>query len=241
MKNVLITREKSQFEDVKSLFEKEGFNPIPFPTIKFEKIPLNNFNEKNYDYLIFTSKNAVKFFLKDAEIDKSKPVIAVGSKTADYLRKLGFSNIEIPDVFSAEGLKEYIDKNIDRFKGKKFGLIRALEGSNVLLNQSGKNYFVELTPVYKTSFNIPDNIEEVENLFSQKKIFAVVFSSPSTFNGFLNVFGYEKSMEFLKNVLVCVIGTTTEKSLKDKGFEVDILPDVFTFEEIVKLLKEKKP
>jgi uroporphyrinogen-III synthase len=241
LKNVLITREKGQFEEVKSIFEKEGFNPIPFPTIKFEKLPLDNFDEKNYDYLIFTSKNAVKFFLEDIEVDKSKPVIAVGSKTANYLKKEGFKNIEIPDAFSGEGLKDYIDKNLDRFKGKKFGLIRALEGSQVLLNQSGKDYFVQLLPIYKTTYNIPDNTEEIEKLFLKKEIYAVVFSSPSTFYGFLNVFGVEKSKKFLEDVLVCTIGTTTSKALEDKGFKVNIVPQIFTFEEIVKLLKEKQP
>lgn len=165
MKNVLITREKGQFEEVKSIFEKEGFNPIPFPTIKFEKLPLDNFDEKNYDYLIFTSKNAVKFFLEDIEVDKSKPVIAVGSKTANYLKKEGFKNIEIPDAFSGEGLKDYIDKNLDRFKGKKFGLIRALEGSQVLLNQSGKDYFVQLLPITKQPITFLTIQKKLRNYF----------------------------------------------------------------------------
>lgn len=237
MKNVLITREKQQFEDVKDIFEKEGFNPISFPTIKFEKLQINNFNEKDYDYLIFTSKNAANFFLNQVDIEKSKPIIAVGSKTAKNLKEKGFSNIEIPDTFSGEGLKEYFYKNLDRFKGKKFALIRALEGSDVLLKESGKDFIVELIPVYKTEFNIPENVNEIENMFLSKKIYAVVFSSPSTFKGFVNIFGKEKSKEYLENVIVCAIGSTTAKAVENEGFKVDIVPDVFTFEEIVKSLK----
>ncbi|WP_297887189.1 uroporphyrinogen-III synthase [Sulfurihydrogenibium sp.] len=237
MKNVLITREKEQFKQVEGTFKKEGFNPISFPTIKFESIQLNNFNEKDYDYLIFTSKNAVDFFLSQISIDKSKPLLAVGSKTATYLKEKGFLNVEIPEIFSGEGLKEFLNKNLDRFKGKTFALIRALEGSDVLLKESGNDFIVKLVPVYKTVFNVPDNVKDIESMFLNKQIYAVVFSSPSTFKGFVNIFSVEKSKDFLKDTIVCVIGSTTAKALQKEGFKVDIVPDIFTFEEITKRLK----
>lgn len=237
MKNVLITREKEQFEEVKKLFEKEGFNPISFPTIKFEKIPLEGFNEREFDFLIFTSKNAVKIFLQQVALSKSKPIIAVGSKTAKFLVENGFENVEIPDTFSSEGLKDYLYENIERFKNKKFALVRALEGSEVLLNQS--EFEVKLIPVYKTVFNKPENIEEVEKMLKDKKIDAVVFSSPSTFKGFINVFGLDKTREFLEYPLVCAIGSVTEQEIKSQGIKVNIVPEKFTFEGILEELKKR--
>ncbi len=237
MKNVLITREKTQFEDVKNIFEREGFNPISFPTIKFDQLYLKGFNEKDYDCLIFTSKNAVDFFINQISIDKSKPIIAVGIKTANYLKEIGFLNVETPQVFSGEGLKDYIYKNLKRFKDRKIALVRALEGSDILLKESGKDFTVELIPVYKTVFNIPHNVKEVEQLFLRNDIYAVVFSSPSTFKGFINIFGMDKSKEFLERTTVCAIGSTTAKTIQNNGFKVDIVPDTFTFEEIVKKLK----
>jgi hypothetical protein len=35
------------------------------------------------------------------------------------LEKLGYKDIIVPEVFSAEGLKVYFEKNIDIFKDKK--------------------------------------------------------------------------------------------------------------------------
>jgi Uroporphyrinogen-III synthase len=71
MKSIIITREASSFEEVKDLFIKAGFNPISFPLIRFEPVEIKNFNLEDYEYLIFTSKNAVKYFFSQIpKIDK---------------------------------------------------------------------------------------------------------------------------------------------------------------------------
>jgi uroporphyrinogen-III synthase len=160
MKNIIITREASGFEEVKDLFIKLGFNPISFPLIKFEPVEIKNFNFEDYEYLIFTSKNAVKYFFSQIpKIDKK--IIAVGEKTAKYLEKLGYKDIIVPEVFSAEGLKVYFEKNINTFKDKKMALVRASEGMDTLLNS---NFKIDLIPVYETKLNIPENVNNIKSL-----------------------------------------------------------------------------
>lgn len=233
MKNIIITRERSGFEEVKDVFLQAGFNPICFPLIRFEPVEIKNPNIiEEYEYLIFTSKNAVKYFFH--QIPKiNKKIIAVGEKTAEYLQKLGYKDIIIPKTYSAEGVKEYIEENIKEFADKKIALIRALEGMDTLLNS---NFKIDVIAVYKTQLNIPENVYEIKLLIEDGKIYAIVFSSPSTFKGFLNIFK-EKSASLLKKMKVVAIGKTTKNFIENQGFKVDIMPDKFTFEEIIKKLK----
>ncbi len=233
MKNILITREKNQFEEIKKLFEKEGFNPIPFPTIKFEEVE-NNINVNEYDCLIFTSKNAVIFFLKKNQNINNKKIVAVGEKTAQLLENYGFKDILFPENFSGESLLEFLKSNKHEFINKKIGLVRALEGSDVLLNQ--KEFKVDLITVYKTDFNIPENVNTVKDMFKNGLIYAVIFSSPSTFEGFLRIFK-EETKNLLSKTKVIAIGKTTEKFIISKGFNVNFTPKKYTFEEIAKNLK----
>ncbi len=233
MKNILITREKNQFEEVKELFEKEGFNPISFPTIKFEEIE-NNIDIDEYDYLIFTSKNAVIFFLKKYRNINNKKIVAVGEKTAKVLEGYGFKDIIVPENYSGEGVLELLKKHESEFINKKIGVVRALEGNDNLLKQ--KTFKIDLIPVYKTDYNIPENIDTVKNMFENNLIYAVIFSSPSTFEGFLKIFK-EESKNLLSKTKVIAIGKTTENFIISKGFNVDFSPKKYTFEEIVKNLK----
>ncbi|WP_299237578.1 uroporphyrinogen-III synthase [Sulfurihydrogenibium sp.] len=232
MKNIIITREASGFEEVKDLFINAGFNPISFPLIRFEPVEIKNFNLEDYEYLIFTSKNAVRYFFSQIpKIDKK--IIAVGEKTAKYLENLGYKDIIVPEVYSAEGLKVYFEKNIDTFKDKKMALIRASEGMDTLLNS---NFKIDLIPVYETKLNVPENVDNIKSLIEDEKIYAIAFSSPSTFKGFLNIFK-EESKKLLDKMLTVAIGKTTKNFIESQGFKVDVVPDKFTFEEIVKKLK----
>jgi Uroporphyrinogen-III synthase len=112
-------------------------------------------------------------------------------------------------------------------------LIRASEGMDTLLNT---NFKIDLIPVYETKLNIPENVDSIKSLIEDGKVYAIVFSSPSTFKGFLNIFK-EESKKLLDKMLTVAIGKTTKNFIESQGFKVDVVPDKFTFEEIVKKLK----
>ncbi|MEZ0323733.1 MAG: uroporphyrinogen-III synthase [Hydrogenothermaceae bacterium] len=232
MKNVLITREESQFEEVKTLFTENGLNPISFPVIRFNPIEFN-FNEKDYDYLIFTSSNGVKFFFDEVNRLQKVKIIAVGEKTKEKLQNLGYTNVITPKEFSAEGILNFINSNILEFKGKKVGIVRALEGIDTLLTKKPSGVYVDVIPVYKTELNIPSNVEEIRKMFEEGKIDFVIFSSPSTVKGFLKIF----ESYILKNTKVITIGKTTLNEAVKNGIKVDMIPSKSTFADIVQLIK----
>ena len=232
---VLITREKSQAEKTAKLLEKEGFEPVVFPTIRFEKV---NFDEKavlQADIIIFSSQNAVKFLFEELSPEKlsDKTIIATGEKTAKILEKKGLEPL-IPEIYSAEGVYQLLSK-IPDLKNKKIAVIRPVEGVNTLFELMQNKTDIYPVPVYKTVENIPENLKEVKNLLSGGKIDVVVFTSPSTFKNFIKII--DKSL--LRNTKIAAIGTTTQKALEKEGITPDIIPSKFTMEELIKNIKQQ--
>lgn len=228
MKKVLITREANQFNEIKELFISHNLYPISFPVIKFSPVEFE-FDESRFDYLIFTSSNGVKFFFNRYRPVKPK-IIAVGEKTAKVLREEGYTDIIIPPEYSSEGVLNYISQHQEEFIGSRVGLVRAVEGMDTLISKKPEYIQVELIKVYKTEYNIPQNKDEIRHLLEKTEIDFVVFSSPSTVEGFLNIF--PDGVDLLKKVVVGVIGKTTRMAAEEKGIKVDIIPSRYTFEEL---------
>lgn len=229
MRNILITREKSQFEEIRDLFLQHGLNPIPFPVIKFSELDFS-FDQWEFDYVVFTSSNGVRFFFSKYRITKPK-IIAVGQKTRQSLESLGYREIIVPLQQSSEGILNYILENSDTFKGKKVALIRALEGMNTLIDKKPPWLDIKLVAVYKTEYNTPENLDRVKSMLKNREIEVVVFSSPSSVDGFLRVV---PQRELLEEVKVAVIGKTTLSKALKEGLKVDIKPREPNFEAIVK-------
>ncbi len=115
---ILVTREHAEgFEPLEEL----GAEIIEFPTI--EIVPPERYDELDisidkinaYNWLIFTSRNGVKYFFKrffEKERDirdlSGIKICTIGTKTAQELKKYGLKVDLVPDEFRAEGLIETI-------------------------------------------------------------------------------------------------------------------------------------
>jgi uroporphyrinogen III methyltransferase/synthase len=113
---ILVTREHSTGFEV---LEELGAEIIEFPTI--EIMPPENYEELDkaiekigeYHWLIFTSANGVRYFLKrffekgkDIRDLKGIKICAIGTKTEAEINKYGIRVDLVPDEFNAEGLIE---------------------------------------------------------------------------------------------------------------------------------------
>ena len=228
MKNILITREEKLDNKLEKIAKEKDLNIIYCPLIKTTKIEFNPPDLDKYDYLIITSKNAVKYFLKSTPLEKilHKKVIAVGEKTKKYLKNLGFNEIITPEISSAVGVEKLIQGK--QFKDKKFLFIRAEKGQEI------KNKNLDLLIVYKTIFNKPENYKECSKLLIKGKIDYVIFSSPSTFYSFME--NFKNCEKLLNNTKIITIGNTTKKAVESKGFNVYFVPKKPSFEEIINAL-----
>ena len=203
---------KKKFSDAKIELVEKNF--IQTKSISFETPQLN-------DYLVFTSKQAVKSVLKsDVKNVHSISCLCVGSKTRNFLEKKGFTVIESADY--AEDLIQIINS---KYKSNSFTFFCGNIRKNTIPNyfQQNKIAYNE-TIVYETKLK-PHQIKEPFD--------GVLFFSPSGVNSFL-----EKNS--LKNRICFCIGTTTAKALENRTKNIVIAsqPTVeHVIDEVIKYYK----
>lgn len=136
-----------------------------------------HFNEKlldhSYDWLIFSSKNAVKYFYPYLKNVKVKKVAVIGDKTAQYCNELGISVDFVPRDFSQEGF-------LDEFKNSEQHLLlpSSEKARPKLVQQLSKYNEVVKIDLYRPVPNFK-NISQVKSLVRKHQIDAVTFSSSS--------------------------------------------------------------
>ncbi|MEJ2545916.1 MAG: uroporphyrinogen-III synthase [Calditrichaceae bacterium] len=126
-RKIVITREKEKAADLVTSLEAYGADCLVFPTIKISTP--DNWLEcdkalleiNNYDWIIFSSANGVRYFWNRArEIDAKKydnKIAVVGKKTLRELETYGLKADLIPETFSASGLIESFQN--ENIKGKR--------------------------------------------------------------------------------------------------------------------------
>ena len=245
--NILITRSRESAR--KSLIRLESLveRIIYFPTIVTEPIELSdedfyllkNFND--YDYLIFTSANGVKFFANIVGInknssDKKTTVAAVGVKTADAVEAFGMQVDIVPDTFSAEGMLEVLSG--EKLNGKKI-LIPASENSRDVLKKGleKKGATVDFVPIYRSVTRRVSRNDKDFEFIKKNKPEAFVFTSPSSVRGFLEIFSIENPAEYFGDSSVVAIGNVTEKYLLKLSVENVKTPETYTLEGIAELVE----
>lgn len=189
-------------------------NFIQTKAIAFETPILN-------DYLVFTSKQAVKSVLKSKlKSVLSKSCLCVGNKTRAFLEKKGFTVLESADY--AEDLIQII---ASKYKNHSFTFFCGNIRRNTIPDffQQNKIAYMEIV-VYETKLK-PHKIKESYD--------GVLFFSPSGVNSFL-----EKNK--LDNKTSFCIGTTTSKAIEHltKNIIIASQPSVdYVIDEVIKYYK----
>lgn len=247
-KVIVITRSKEQAGDSIQKLESLGAKVIPFPTIKIvhakDYTDFDSAAEKlsEFDYIIFTSANAVKYTLERLDklnltVPRKIKIAAVGKKTADVCEK---NNIEvhiIPNDFSAEGLINYFsDKNVD---GKRFFIPCSAIARNELEEGLKKqNAFVEKVPVYDIAIPDKDELLPSLNLMEQYKPQLFIFTSPSTYENFIVINDIENPKEYFRDYDIAAIGPVTAQAIEASGVSVDIVPANYTMDSLITAIEK---
>ena len=195
------------------------FDIYPIVSMGFEPLDFKwRFSET--DWIVFTSKRAVDFFLSKTETGLlcGKKIATVGKKTAEYLLKFGISTDFVPDIFDAEHLMESLKNsgNIVVVTAKKHSGIYSLFSN------------VEVLPVYKNI--IPKEAE----LYKYNGEFDYgLFTSPSAFANTAKIYGGLDIMHSINTFIA--IGNTTKKYIQKCGFDA-IIPEKFTIDNMFRLL-----
>ena len=180
----------------------------------------------HYDWVIFTSANAVSRFcaeLHDARWLAGVRVAAIGPGTADALRRFGVEPDLIPEHFVAESLAEVFP-----FGTGDVLLPRAAVARDVLPESlRAKGWRVHVVEAYRTRPAEPS----ASALAEAAKADAITFTSSSTVTNFVQVAG----LDAVPPVVAC-IGPVTAATARDAGLTVDVVAEEHTIDGLLQAL-----
>jgi len=246
-RKILVTRFREQASDLSERLRKLGGIPVEFPTI--EILPPDSFDDLDhgiarlgeYDWIIFTSVNGVRFFLerlmnlgKDIRDLKGPRIAAIGPKTAEELEILRVKVSFIPKEYRAETIYEGLRK--EDLRGKRILIPRAKMARDVLpveLRNAGAQ--VDVAEVYRTLR--PDSgTEKVREMLAKNQIAAVTFTSSSTVTNFVELLGKENASMLMRETVVASIGPVTAETARSFGMETKIIPTEYTISSLAEAL-----
>jgi uroporphyrinogen-III synthase len=235
-KTILITRSPDEaWESVQPLIEA-GFDLLFFPTIETVYLQpseneIDDFKKTKFDYVVFSSANAVKFFLHflrmtGIEFDFENVIVAAaGSKTAERCKSFEIEVDFLPEKFSAEGLLERFATG--DLRGKRV-LIPSSKIARSELSDGLKKLraTVSKLTVYDTVKAKP-TVKNFDKLKRTEPHY-FIFTSPSSFNNFTEIIGIENPKEYFDGKNVYAIGKTTAETIRESGIENVKYPEEFT-------------
>ena len=198
---------------------------------------------KKYDWIVFTSQNAVHLFFAEADkkqIDRREfakvRFAVVGSGTKKALETYGFYADYMPKQFTTEALAKGLTDVVK--PGEHLLLPRALQASEELV--------LELQKKSVTITEIP--FYDVEGAFSGdlsmwKNMDVAAFFSASGVEAFVSRMGKDKIGEWERDrkkehVAVAAIGEVTKKRLQAYGIDVDVVPEQCDLEHLGRALEQ---
>ncbi|MFF5994494.1 uroporphyrinogen-III synthase [Lysinibacillus sp. KU-BSD001] len=219
---------------VKQFIEENGGLCAVFPLIKTQEYHSPNDAHQlaslhSYDWLIFTSQNAVQAFMEKcqrAEINIQGlrcKVASVGTKTTELLEKYGLHVDFMPSIFSADVfVKEF--PHVSKASESKLFIRGSLAKQTI---HEGVPNVTEWT-VYETCANATTIQPFIELLEREQTI--VIFASPSAVDVFAKhiapIVGWSR-------IRAAAIGHITADALERLGVAVYVQPKVYTMQAVV--------
>lgn len=247
MPSLLITKSKTEAQKYFSCFQNYGYSVIYLPTIAtveiLDKYEINSLlmNLAEFDYLIFTSGNAVRYFnywIKDKKDQlHSAEIIAVGSATKRIADECGFTITDLPYEFSSDGLLKFFEKkNIER---KKILIPSSKISRNELevgLKSLGAD--VKSVPFYDTTMVDADEYKLEINMVKNSKPQVFAFTSPSSFENYIKLFDIKNVVSYFDKNIICAIGNTTAGAIEGYGLKASVVPNEFSLEGLAMEIKK---
>ncbi|MCX6150568.1 MAG: uroporphyrinogen-III synthase [Ignavibacteriales bacterium] len=235
----------SKYDSNDSLkFQKLGAKVITFPTLEITPVDdwtafdsiIKDFSK--IDFIIFTSANSVKYFsARCKELDTTLnfekiTTFAVGKKTANACEKNKIIVDIIPEEFSSAGIIDAL-ANL-RIKDKNIFLPGSEIARNELpekLKEKGAN--VITASIYKVGIPAKESLDKKLALLKSAEPDLFVFTSPSTFNNFLDILNITEPKKYFNGYDIAAIGPTTKREIERHNVTVKIIPQEHTLDGLV--------
>jgi uroporphyrinogen-III synthase len=242
-KTILVTRAKEQANDLSQLIKDKGGNAVVVPLIAFKPSYSNEIGQaichlQDYQWLLFTSANGVRFFMdhyqatKQHELFPAVKIAVVGTKTEEALNNYHLKADLLPNDFVAEGLIEVLSQKVK--KGDRILVARGNLGRLDLIQKLTQlGALVVDLPVYKTIHPKSATIKMQSVLKNEKTIDYITFTSSSQVHHFMNVLKelHIESTEIAAKI--ACIGPIAAQTAVKYGLSVEIIPHTYTIEHLV--------
>ncbi len=243
-KKILITRAQEQSYSFASKLIKQGAQPIYCPIVSYEITEKETYNKSiinnlsAFNWIFFTSQNAVKFFFEilnknyyDSRALSKIQIAAVGYKTKCELERYNIKADFIPKRFSFNDLINELSEITD-LNSQKILFPTQVETCQGMSQQQATSLPGVITwPIYKANF-INDLSEQTINQIQDGVDVLTLFSSNTAVH-FSNLIKKHNLENHLTNTLIATIGEETSKTAKDLFGKVDIVAEPFTEDGLV--------
>ncbi|MFD2625391.1 uroporphyrinogen-III synthase [Salibacterium salarium] len=247
---VLVTRPPRQAPALQRLIEAEGGVAHNLPLIRTVRLPkskeqISTVQSSSWDWIVFTSANAVAFFEEVQQetglsLHDDVRIASVGKKTSNWLKKKGRTPDLVPNKYTAEGLAELLQ-------------VHVAEGERVLFPKSARarpvipmalreiGAYVEELPLY-TSVPAEENKTKLLDYINKGNVDILTFTSPSAVKAFVSFLQETPPALWKKNPVVS-IGSVTDEEVVRQGFTCHKTAYPYTIEGMVRsiadLIKEE--
>jgi uroporphyrinogen III methyltransferase/synthase len=242
-RRVVVTRAKGQAETLSSQLRALGADVVEFPTIEIrpaaDYTPLDRSiaSLPCYDWLIFTSVNAVRFFVE--RLDRSGTdlralrgkICAIGPATRAAVETLHLKVDVMGNEYVAEGLLDALAAH--DLAGKRVLLPRAAVARDLVPKElASRGAQVDVVEAYRTV--IPeDAAERARELFrGAHQPDCITFTSSSTVQNFVAAAGAKA----LEGVRVVSIGPVTSATARQLGITIAVEANPFTVDGLLRAI-----
>jgi uroporphyrinogen-III synthase len=223
-KIIISTRPYSENDSLAGYHKKQGAEVINFPMTEITHTAESLEKEKNFsninqfDHIIFTSKNGVKYFFDQAvkfqffaNIPASVNFSVIGTRTAYELSKYNFNNIYIAKGNTS---KDFLEELINQEEIKYQNILLVLGNLAADTLEKGLYKIAKITRlnIYKTQ---PVKIAalKVMEQIRNNRYDMIVFTSPAGIENFIRIMreaGYNNHFR-----IACIGKTTAQKALEN--------------------------
>ena len=232
-KRVVVTRAPEQAQPLVQELQAYGAEVLLLPTVAFGEPqdfgPLDAALKAlaQFDWIILTSQNAVRFFAKRAHtlginctaIPQTLKIAVVGPVTERAAKEAGFRVDHVSIEYHGAGLAAELREEV---AGRKVLLPRS-DRANFYLPAALGAAGAEVVEVvaYHTVAPVKDPVDAIHRT-RDGAVDVVTFASPSAFQGFAEILGEEELRALAGQAHFAAIGPTTAAAIREAGLPVEI-------------------
>lgn len=242
-KRALSCRPEDQAKELIEGLTKEGLEVHSLPMIKLQRVqdlsPLHQYFEQleTFEWVVFTSVNAVKFFFEAAEEYGLKlyffpnlKFATVGEKTKLSLEQLGYRTNFVPMHATANVLAE----NIYDIEEKNVLIPRSKRASNDYVDALNKRGAIVHTVDLYNNISIDYPAESIQKEFANSFEY-LIFTSGSTFTALHE--NLTNASVTLQNEKIICIGPSTANTVEELGYSVHAIAEQHDVDGIISCIK----